>query len=131
MRPNVHVQDLSRFYSVLLDAPPRVINGEAFNVCRENASVMSLAEMIRDELDRSLPIDTVPSDDPRSYHLCASKSRDLLDFEAEHDLVMAVRQLKDAYESGQIRDSRSTIYRNVAWMKAHPDVWRNLTKRAS
>ncbi|KPK14732.1 MAG: hypothetical protein AMJ62_12040 [Myxococcales bacterium SG8_38] len=131
MRPNVHVQDLSRFYRILLDAPAEVINGEAFNVCRENASVMSLAEMIRDELDPSLPIDTEPSDDPRSYHLCADKARQLLGFEAEHDLVMAVRELKDAYGSGRVPDSQSTIHRNVAWMKAHPNVWRNLTKQAS
>jgi nucleoside-diphosphate-sugar epimerase len=131
MRPNVHVRDLARFYMLLLDAPATLINAEAFNVCRANASVRSLAEMIRDELNPTLPIDTVPSDDPRSYHLCADKARDLLGFEAQHDLVTAVRELKDAYASGRVPDSRSNIYRNVGWMKAHPDVWRNLTKRAS
>ncbi len=131
MRPNVHVQDLSSFYMTLLDAPVSLINGESFNVCRANASVMSLAEMIRDELDCTLPIDTVPSDDPRSYHLCASKARDILRFEPQHDLVEAVRELEDAYASGLVADSRSTTYRNVAWMQAHPEAWRNLTMRAS
>lgn len=131
MRPNVHVRDLSRFYRLLLDAPAGVINAEAFNVCRANASVRALAEMVRDEVNPTLPIDTVPSDDPRSYHLCADKARDLLGFEAGHDLVTAVRELEDAYASGRVPDSGSNVYRNVGWMKAHPDVWKSLTKHAS
>ncbi len=131
MRPNVHVRDLSRFYRTLLDAPASTISGEAFNVCRANASVRSLAEMIQGELDPSLPIETVPSDDPRSYHLCADKARDRIGFEPERDLVVAVRELRDAYASGLVPDRSSPIYRNVAWMKAHPIIWRGLTKQAS
>jgi len=131
MRPNVHVRDLSDFYRALLTAPADRISGKAFNVCRENASVMSLAEMIRDELDPLLPIETVPSDDPRSYHLCAERARIDLGFEPRRELVAAVRELRDAYASGDVTDSRSNVYRNVAWMKAQPEVWRNLAKQAS
>jgi len=131
MRPNVHVRDLSAFYRTLIDAPADKISGKAFNVSRENASVASLAEMIRNELDPSLPIDTVPSNDPRSYHLCADAAREQLGFEPQRDLVTAVKELRDAYDAGQVSDSRSTVYRNVAWMKAHPDVWRIVTKQAS
>jgi nucleoside-diphosphate-sugar epimerase len=131
MRPNVHVRDLSAFYRTLITAPAEKISGEAFNVCRENASVMGLAEMIRDELDPALPIDTVPSDDPRSYHLCADKALDLLGFEPSRDLVTAVQELRQAYGSGKVPNSQSEIYRNVVWMKARPDVWRNVTKQAS
>ncbi|MDH4283140.1 MAG: hypothetical protein OEV36_10845, partial [Myxococcales bacterium] len=83
------------------------------------------------ELDPSLPIDTVPSDDPRSYHLCSDKARDLLGFEPRRELVTAVKELRDAYSSGKVSDSKSAIYRNVAWMKAQPDVWKNVTKQAS
>jgi len=131
MRPNVHVRDLSDFYRTLLTAPADAISGKAFNVCRENASVMSLAEMIRDELDPALPIETVPSDDPRSYHLCAEKARVHLGFQPRRDLVTAVRELRDAYDAGEVPDSRSNVYRNVAWMKAQPDVWRKIAKQAS
>lgn len=131
MRPNVHIRDLSAFYRMLLDAPADKVSGRAFNVSRQNASVMSLAEMIRNEIDPSLPIDTVPSDDPRSYHLSADRARDELGFEPRHALVTAVRELRDAYESGQITDSHSSVYRNVAWMKARPDVWRFAAKHGS
>lgn len=131
MRPNVHIRDLSAFYRMLLDAPADKVSGRAFNVSRQNASVMSLAEMIRNEIDPSLPIDTVPSDDPRSYHLSADRARDELGFEPRHALVTAVHELRDAYESGQITDSHSSVYRNVAWMKARPDVWRFAAKHGS
>ena len=131
MRPNVHVRDLSAFYRTLINAPASKISGKAFNVSRANASVRSLAEMIRDELNRSLPIETVPSDDPRSYHLCADEARDVLGFEPQHDLVTAIKELRDAYDSGRVPDSRSTMYRNVAWMREHPDVWRDVAKQAS
>ena len=131
MRPNVHIRDLTAFYRMLLTAPADKISGRAFNVSRENASVMALAEMIRDELDSSLPIDTVPSDDPRSYHLSADRAREELGFEPRHDLVTAVRELREAYQSGRVSDSRSSIYRNVAWMKARPDLWRSAAKLVS
>ena len=128
MRPNVHVRDLTAFYRTLITAPADKISGKAFNVSRENATVMALAEMIRDELDPSLPIDTVPSNDPRSYHLCADHARQELGFEPKYDLVVAVQELKDAYRSGKVPDSQSEIYRNVAWMKARPEVWRSIAK---
>ena len=131
MRPNVHILDLTAFYRMLLTAPADKISGRAFNVSRKNASVMALAEMIRDELDSSLPIDTVPSDDPRSYHLSADRARRELGFEPQHDLVIAVRELREAYRSGRVSDSRSSIYRNVAWMKARPELWRSATKLVS
>lgn len=131
MRPNVHIRDLTAFYRMLLAAPEDRVSGRAFNVSRQNASVMALAEMIRDELDASLPIDTVPSDDPRSYHLSADRAREELGFIASHDLVTAVRELREAYRSGQVSDSKSSIYRNVAWMKARPELWRSATKLVS
>ena len=131
MRPNVHILDLTAFYRMLLTAPAEKISARAFNVSRENASVMSLAEMIRDELDSSLPIDTVPTDDPRSYHLSADRARRDLGFEPRHDLVTAVRELREAYGSGRVSDSRSDVYRNVAWMKARPELWRSAAKLVS
>jgi nucleoside-diphosphate-sugar epimerase len=131
MRPNVHILDLSAFYRMLLKVPPEKIQARAFNVSRENASVMSLAEMIRDELDSSIPIDTVPTDDPRSYNLSAARALEELGFQPKHDLATAVRELREAYGSGQVSDSHSDIYRNVAWMKARPELWRSAAKLVS
>jgi hypothetical protein len=55
----------------------------------------------------------------------------LLDFEPRLDLVTAVKELKEAYRTGKVPDSQSSVYRNVAWMKEQPDVWRTIAKQAS
>lgn len=123
-RPNIHLRDLTRFYRLLLDADAAAVNGEAFNVSHENASVMALAEMIRDEVDPELEIRTEPTDDLRSYHLSAGKAREVLGFEPEHELVEAVRELEARYQGEQDPEPDDDWYRNVRWMKAHPERWR-------
>ena len=40
-------------------------------------------------------------------------------------------ELREAYRSGEVTDSQSSIYRNVVWMKACPDVWRRAAKTGS
>jgi len=73
LRPNIHVKDLSDFYLSLIDAPTNKISGKAFNVSKNNGSVIQLAKMIRDEINPHLPIKVVPTDDRRSYHLSTDK----------------------------------------------------------
>lgn len=123
-RPNIHLRDLTRFYRLLLDADAGAVNGEAFNVCHRNASVMELAEMIRAEVDPALEIRTEPTDDLRSYHLSGGKAREVLGFQPEHELVEAVRELKERYAGPQDPDPADDWYRNVRWMKGHPELWR-------
>ncbi len=124
MRPNVHIRDLTRFYRMLLEADADTINARAFNVCRSNASVRALAEMIREEIDPSLEIRTVRTDDERSYHLSGRRALDLLGYEPERDVVTAVRELRSRYGSPLYPDPDDDWYRNVRWMKSHPETWR-------
>lgn len=123
MRPNVHITDLTRFYRRLLDVDAAAINGRAFNVNHANSTVMGLAEMIRGEIDPALPIEVVPTDDIRSYHLAAARAREELDFEARVPLTTAVHELADAYREGRFADPDRDWYRNVRWMQAHPEKW--------
>ena len=110
-------------YVFLLDAPASDIQGQAFNVSIENASVMKLAEMIRDQIDPALPIQVVPTDDNRSYHLSAKKLNRELGFHPKHALQEAVADLQQAFSDGRIPDVDAAKYRNVVWMKQHPDFW--------
>ncbi len=131
LRPNIHIEDLTDFYVFLVDAPRDAIQGEAFNVSAENASVMKLAEMIRSEIDPELPIDVEPTDDIRSYHLSAGKLTGQLGFQPKHPLTEAVADLKAAFERGDVPDVNDTWYRNVHWMKQYPGFFRTgaLTER--
>lgn len=120
-RPNVHVSDLCDLYIHLLDAPADRVNREAFNVVKANSSVAGLAEMIRAEVDPSLPIETVPTDDLRSYRLSGAKLEERLGFVPKVELTEAVRELASALRDGRVPDPEAAIYRNVAHMKAHPE----------
>jgi nucleoside-diphosphate-sugar epimerase len=123
MRPNIHIRDLTRFYRLLLVAPAGRINGQAFNVCHSNATIMALAEMIRDQIDPSLPIEIVPSQDARSYHLSARRAQTELGFAASTLLSTAVRELEEAFSDGRVADPSDPIYRNIEAMKRDSERW--------
>ncbi len=125
-RPNIHVQDLTDFYVALVTAPRELIQGQAFNVSRENRSVRALAEMVRAEIDPELPIRTVPTDDTRSYRLSAEKLARVLGFRARTPLEVAVRELREAYRSGRVLDPAAPVHRNVEHMKRHREFWSHL-----
>jgi nucleoside-diphosphate-sugar epimerase len=123
MRPNVHVQDLVDFYINLIDTPAEVVQGKAFNVTRENATVMGLAELIRDTLGTGVDITIVPTVDHRSYHLSGAKAAAELGWTPKHTLQDAVLEIRDALGDGRIADHDDPIYRNVHYMKLHTEFW--------
>lgn len=124
MRPNIHVDDLASFYEQLLTMDAQKINGQAFNVSYENATVMNIARLIREEVDPKMEIDVVPTNDNRSYHLSAARAKRDLGFEAKTPLRFAVTQLRDAYAAGKVPEPAGPWYRNVAWMNLHPGLWK-------
>ena len=124
MRPNIHIEDLADFYVLLCEADPALIQRQVFNVSHTNASVLSLAEMIRAEIDPALPIDIIPSDDNRSYHLSADRAKAVLGFVPVHALNEAVHDLKKAFAAGRVERPEDSIYRNVVHMKQRLDFWK-------
>lgn len=118
-RPNIHIEDLTDLYVQLVESDPEAINGQAFNISQSNATVMELAEMIRAGIDPALPIEVVPTDDLRSYHLSAERIATVLGYTPKRPLVRAVENLKEAFSDGLIPDVDDKIYRNVAHMKEH------------
>jgi nucleoside-diphosphate-sugar epimerase len=127
LRPNIHILDLAAFYRRLLVAPADTICGQAFNVSRSNASVMELAEMIRSVVDPKIPIETVPTQDDRSYRLSTDRARRDLGFAPEHSLVEAVQGLAAALRDGRVPDPAAPVYRNIDWMKRDPEPWHRVS----
>jgi nucleoside-diphosphate-sugar epimerase len=75
-RPLVHVSDIARATTALLDAPEDVIRGEAFNIgsARQNYRIRELAEIVRERLPRcEIVFAEDASPDPRSYRVDFSK----------------------------------------------------------
>lgn len=118
LRPNIHIEDMTDLYLMLLDQPDEAIAGKIYNVGYENHSVSQLAEAVRSVVGPQVAVVTTPTDDLRSYHVSSAKIKHELGFEARHSIEEAVRDLKEAFEQGKLPDSLSDPrYFNVKLMQ--------------
>jgi nucleoside-diphosphate-sugar epimerase len=97
-RCHVSIRDLCDFYRLLLTAPIEKISGQAFNVVKENQTVMESAKMV--SYLTGAKIETFPSSDNRSYKVDGSKAMDVLGFTAKQDLLVPLSDLKVRIEAG-------------------------------
>lgn len=75
-RPLVHIEDISRAFQAVLEAPREKVHNEAFNVGREqdNVQVRDIAEMVRDAVPgSSLTIADGAGPDLRNYRVDFAK----------------------------------------------------------
>lgn len=102
-RPNIHIADMTDLYLACLKAPSEAIDGRVFNAGYENHSIMDIAAMVRAVVGE-VPIEVVPSDDLRSYHVCSDKIRHEMGFVPQHTIEDAVSDLRDAFSDGKVPD---------------------------
>ncbi len=102
LRPNIHIKDMVRSYSFLLDQDEKKINGEIFNIGYENKSINQLAEEVKSVIGDDVNIVKVPSNDNRSYHISSAKIHDLLGFKNKFTIINAIEDLKAAFETKKI-----------------------------
>lgn len=123
-RPNLHIQDMCDVYRLMLEAPASKINGEIFNVGRENLSILEIAHKVKAVVEEMIPgppieIDVMPSKDPRSYHVNSDKIAKVLGFKPCYPVEQAIRMMVKAFLEGKIPDSMTNPnYYNVETMKA-------------
>ncbi len=103
-RPLVHIEDISRAFLAMLEAPREVVHDQAFNVGRaqDNVQVRDVAEMVRDAVPGSaLSFAEGAGPDLRDYQVDFSK---LADTFPGLDLRWTVRdgigELIEAYTKG-------------------------------
>lgn len=109
LRPNIHIKDMVRSYSFLLDQDEKKINGEIFNIGYENKSINQLAEEVKSVIGDDVNIVKVPSNDNRSYHISSAKIHDLLGFKNKFTIIDAIEDLKIAFETKKIVNSFDDI----------------------
>ena len=102
-RPNIHIADMTDLYLHCLAVPAEAIDGGIFNAGYENRPVMEIAEMVQGVVG-GVPIEVVPSDDLRSYHVNSDKIRRELGFHPAHTIERAICDLRDAFEAGDVPD---------------------------
>lgn len=112
VRPNIHIQDMSRVYEHFLNTPG--LGSGCYNAGFENISVMSIAETVAKKF--GVEIQIKPSNDPRSYRQDSTK---LLEtgYKQTKTVVDAIDEIALALESGSIEDDDR--WYTVKWMTAN------------
>lgn len=110
-RPNIHIDDITDLYLQLLDGPDERIAGEIFNVAYQNHTIAELAEIVRVVVEREIPeggpiqLETVPSNDLRSYHVSSKKIAEKLGYRPKKTIEDAVIDICDAFKAGKFANS--------------------------
>jgi len=105
LRPNLHVEDMTDLYLMLLAAPDSAVDGKIWNAGYHNLKVMQIAEMVRSKIGDSVEIVVTPTDDHRSYHVSSAKIQNELGFTARHTVEDAIEGLRTAFAAGKVPNS--------------------------
>lgn len=117
-RPNIHIEDMTDLYCMLLELPKEKIAGKIWNAGFENHTISDIAQMVKNVIGPQVNIVTTPTNDLRSYHISSEKIKNDIGFVANHTIEDAVKDLKDAFERGEIPDSlNADKYFNVKLMQ--------------
>jgi len=109
-RPNIHIDDITDIYLFFIDNPNYC---GIFNAGFENISIMNIANLINDRLN--VPIDILPSNDPRSYRIDSSKLLNL-GYKPKKTVEYAIDEIIDAFKKNKLKDEDK--YYNLKWMQA-------------
>lgn len=119
LRPNIHVEDMTDLYIMLLEQPDEAINGKVWNAGYHNLKVRTIADMVRAEVGPAVDIVVTPTDDHRSYHVSSEKIRCDLGFVAARSVKDAIIDLKSAFLGGKVPNSMTDDrYYNIKRMQA-------------
>lgn len=118
LRPNLHIEDMTDLYLLLLEIDKIKIRNKIFNAGYQNYKVKELAQMVKDTIGDDVEVITTPSDDNRSYHVSSKKIKDELGFEPKHSVEEAIFDLKQAFNEGKVPNSlEDPKYFNVKLMQ--------------
>ena len=124
MRPNLHIQDYCDVIKEFLNADERKIQGETFNVGFQNSTIMEIALVVKQVVEREFPgtdiqIEVTHSNDNRSYHINSDKIREVLGFVPKYTIEDAVKELCHAFKENLLLDSlNDDKYFNVKRLKS-------------
>jgi nucleoside-diphosphate-sugar epimerase len=100
-RPIVHVEDISRAFLAVLDAPREAVHDQAFNIGRtaENYRIRELAEIVAETVPGcAITYAEDAGPDQRCYRVdCGKIERVLPAFQPRWDARQGARELRDAY----------------------------------
>jgi len=124
-RPNIHIEDITNLYVMLLKLSSEKIAGGIYNAGYQNRSITDIAQIVHDVIREEIPdreettIETTPSDDIRSYRISSEKINKELGFVPSHTIEDAVRDLIKAFRANKFENSmENPRYFNIKMLKA-------------
>lgn len=115
MRPLIHIDDIVRFYSLLIEEEREKIDQQVYNVAFGNFKVIEVAELVRLKIPCTIEQTNVM--DQRSYTLSTKKVSSVLGFKPQYTIEEATDEVKLAFEKGLIDPDDIRNY-NVKLMKS-------------
>lgn len=122
-RPLIHIEDISRAFAAVLQAPRERVHNEIFNVARpeENYQIRELAEIVEGVVPGArIQLADTAGPDIRDYRVEAAKIRDLLPgFQPRWTVTAGVNELYDAFnEYGTSEEDFLGRLLRIRWLRA-------------
>lgn len=117
-RPFVHVDDASLAVATAIEAPIELVGGEIFNVGSDegNMTLGQAGRLIQKLVPTADLIASGSDGDRRNYRVDFSKIKNKLGYRTQWSVEQGVKQVIDAFESGQVTDYTATMYSNVKYL---------------
>jgi nucleoside-diphosphate-sugar epimerase len=101
-RPLVHIEDISRAFLALMEAPREVVHDQAFNVgsTRENYRIRQVAELVGQVVpDSVVTLSDEAFNDLRNYRVNCDKLAEAVGFQIKWTVLDGIRELYEAYRT--------------------------------
>jgi nucleoside-diphosphate-sugar epimerase/CBS domain-containing protein len=113
-RPHVHVSDVGRAITKVLDAPIEKVREQIFNVggTKQNCTIDKLGDYI-EEVFPNVKINRQATDtDLRNYRVNCDKIKEAIGYEVQTSIVEGIQELKNAMEKGEFEDFNDKRFSN-------------------
>lgn len=119
IRPFIHIKDISRAIIKVLEADNGRISGEIFNVGSEkmNMSILEVAKKIKECVPEAEIVFLKEKEDNRNYSVSFKKIKKILKFDTKYYIDYAVKEIKEVFNKGEIKNFYSKIYSNFHSLK--------------
>ncbi len=118
LRPNIHIKDMVRCYYSILNTSNNKKAGKIFNAGYQNQSLNKIAQIVKNCFNDNIEVETVSTDDNRSYHISSEKIKNEIGFVTEFGIEDAVKDLINAFNNKLIVDPlNNSDYYNIKKMQ--------------
>jgi nucleoside-diphosphate-sugar epimerase len=113
-RPYIHVRDVARAISILVEAPAEKVRGQVFNVgsTDQNYRKQDLVELIQPYAPDAFIEYVHKDEDPRDYRVSFAKIRAKLDFEIVHTVTNGIQEVRRLIKDSIFQNLNDPRYRN-------------------